>query len=61
MPTPPRRRWYQVRLAESLILTTLLGVTWWQCVRWPIAVTVSKQVQVGQFAGYFMKSWSRNW
>ena len=28
-----RRRWFQVSLAEWLILTTLLGLALWQCVR----------------------------
>ena len=37
---PPRRRWFQVSLAEWLILTTLLGGAWWQCTRWPVADTV---------------------
>src|SRR5262245_21449757 len=32
MPATPRRRWFQFSLAEWLILTTLLGVAWWQCV-----------------------------
>ena len=36
MPTPPRRRWFQISLAEWLILTTLLGVAWWQCASWPV-------------------------
>jgi len=37
MQTVPRRRWFQVSLAEWLILTTLLGVAWWQCAMWPAA------------------------
>lgn len=36
MPTQSRRRWFQVSLAEWLILTTLLSVAWWQGARWPV-------------------------
>ena len=47
MPTPPRRRWYQVSLAEWLVLTTLLGVAWWFCTQLPVAETEFRQAQVG--------------
>lgn len=40
MPTPPCRRWFQISLAEWLILTLLLGIVWWQCARWPVTETV---------------------
>ena len=42
MLTPPRRRWFQVSLAEWLILTTLLGIAWWQCAPWPVNDTGSR-------------------
>lgn len=47
MQTVPRRRWFQVSLAEWLILTTLLGLAWWQCARWPVADTELRQVSDG--------------
>jgi hypothetical protein len=34
-----RRRWFQFGLAEWLILTGLLGIAWWQCIRWPVPDT----------------------
>ena len=43
--SPPSRRWFQVSLAEWLILTTLLGIAWWQCARWPVADTATTIVQ----------------
>lgn len=46
-PCPPHRRWFQVSLAEWLILTTLLGVTWWFCTQLPVAETEFRQAQVG--------------
>ena len=42
MPTPPRRRWFQVSIAEWLILTTLLGIAWWQGARRPVNDTGSR-------------------
>lgn len=44
MSTPQRRRWFQVSLAELVILTTLLGVAWWQCIKWPVADTATTTV-----------------
>ena len=42
MPTPPRRSLLQISLAEWLILTTLLGIAWWQCAWWPVNDTGSR-------------------
>jgi len=44
MPTTSRRRWFQVSVAEYLFLTTLLGVVWWQCARWPVVETSPVEV-----------------
>ena len=45
---PSRRRWYQISLAEWLILTTLLSVAWWQSARWPVVETVTVRKIVEQ-------------
>jgi hypothetical protein len=37
---PARRRWYQLGLGEYLLLTTLLGVIWWQCATRPAIKTL---------------------
>ena len=44
----PRRRWFQIGLAELLILTTLLAIVCWQAASWPAIVRLGPGRSAGR-------------